>query len=998
MANPTLQRWVTTEETKPSNFPRVAQSSIPSEQPKDDNKKSKIPIRERLRQWLEEQVQQGSKKLPTDGALLGSIKNSLSRPQSIESAEMNDIRTADPTFEGSSSPEEGTDYTEALVVGADNQVAGDLVELRQAGSRMPVFAVYMGYFGERNHFYAANGKWITSLGFSSRFAVSNFASAEDLEPLWAKFPEGVSASEFEFMRENEKGPTRQDGAHLIDRMTDFKLTAEAVYQNNLAQLDGARATLASPHTTYLSLFQVADILLPASLKTNGHFSAPALYAVHRALLTNELGFTPLSQSSGVHRQGHLFEVFSQNQAAIVEKIAVMVRHYTTYTSKLTRKRVPETKETALGVFILQARQAVLASREKRQFTRYGILEPLSTRITIPELKWSPLSKDIIAFLEMWASYNIFDSASRFHAYGALILRSLNLYDNMRFDQRTAWMFLQEIGIISPWEVSSRYQTRLPGTSIVRGGGLERKTPKIEESKREDIAAGDRKDVAATAFCIDAPSTVVIDDAISLERTDSGDEFWIHVHAADPASGIKPNSQLSNYMELIPENLYLPGHFQAMLPSELGEDDGKDFKSESLIKQYSLQKDAPALTFSAKVNRSGHILDYKVEASSLRNVVYMDPADVFDFCKETHVATKSATVIEAGTPPEETKLIPKRTMVSSQNLDESNQRDLLTLYELTNAIRDQRLEKGAWPYFSPRPSVSVSFDNIEPSDTQPGEITIPADPYIRASDEPSTVCSVVSNSMVLAGEIAARWCSDRNIPIPYRRDTQLGENKTQALEYANKEIYPLLNQGIDVGMRTRMELSQLTGSIEIASEPGPYFLLGLDMYAKATSPLRRFSDLITHWQIHAALAHERTMQRAINPSMDKVDELLPFSHAELTDTLSLLQLRERLGRMAARNGVKGWILLALLRRWQFDKSKGAEPLRMQFRVDTRRRGGVVGRLDLFDLEAAMDTDGLAGVALAKDIEVSDRFEVELADIDVHGGHIFVKALRRVPKKE
>lgn len=972
--------------------------------PKKEGKERPPPIRQRLRQWLQENEVVGSKNLPSDGALLMRIANNLNRPQSLESTELNDIRTGGAPFEGSSSPEEGTDYTEALVVGTDNQVAGDLVELRQTGSRMPVFAVYMGYFGERNHFYAVNGKWITSLAFSPRFTVSNFATAEDLRPLLQKFPQDVSPSQFESMRTDEMGPNREDGAHLIKRMADFKLAAEAIYQNNLTQLDGARATLAHPrNTTYLSLFEVAEALLPQTLKKNGEFSAPALYAVHTALSANELGFVPLSPSSGIHRKSHLFEVFSQRQTAIVEKIAVLVREYTEYSSKTRRRRNSATaaQDTALGVFVQQAQKAVEASRQHRRVTSYGILEPSSSQVTIPEPKWSAVSKDVLAFLEMWASYSIFGAASRFHAHGALILRALKLYDGVRLDQRTAWLFLQEIGMISPWEVSSRYQARLPGTSIIRGGGLEREKPKMDLSKREDIAAGHRKDVEGTAFCIDAPSTVVIDDGISLERTDAADEFWIHIHAADPASGIKPNSELSKYMELIPETMYLPGHFQAMLPSELGEDGTKDYKSDSLIKKYSLQKDAPALTFSAKVNRAGDLLDYKVEASSLRNVVYMDPADVFDFCKEQpHIAEKPPTVIEAGTPPKDAAIVPERTMVLPKDLDSPNQADLLTLYELTSAIRRKRLDKGAWPYFFPRPSVSVSFDTTEPAQTEPGTITIPADPYIRASDEPSSICSVVSDSMVLAGEIAARWCADRGIAIPYRRDTKSGENREQALEFASKEIYPLINQGINASMRQRAELAHLTGSIEISTQPGPYFLLGLDMYAKATSPLRRYSDLIAHWQIHEALAHEHRTQRAIDPATDNVDAIVPFSRAELASSLPMLQLRERLGRMAARNGVQDWILIALLRRWQFDTASGAQqpPLRMRFRVDTRRRGGVVGRLDLFDLEAAMDLDGMAGVALVNDTEVSDLFEVELADIDVHAGQIFVKAIRRLPKAE
>jgi exoribonuclease II len=37
------------------------------------------------------------------------------------------------------------------------------------------------------------------------------------------------------------------------------------------------------------------------------------------------------------------------------------------------------------------------------------------------------------------------------------------------------------------------------------------------------------------------------------------------------------------------------------------------------------------------------------------------------------------------------------------------------------------------------------------------------------------------------------------------------------------------------------------------EPGPHFGLGLSAYARATSPLRRYADLLVHQQVRAVLA-------------------------------------------------------------------------------------------------------------------------------------------------
>ncbi|KAK1246833.1 hypothetical protein MKX08_000635 [Trichoderma sp. CBMAI-0020] len=928
--------------------------------------------------------------MPPDMILYGSGSNDLSRTQSTGSSDMDQLRPNKAGMTDEFGDDVGDEDVQVGAVSDSSRHPGDLVELKQTGSRVPLFAIYLGYFGERNHFYAVNGRWLTSMGYSPLFTVAKFATQEELAPVMAKLPRKATIEQFEELRRNEQGPLRDDGSRLIQKMMDFRLKAEAVQKGNLAKLDAVRTFLSTQQQArYLSLFEIADILLPASLKVRGQFPPFALYAVHAALYQNEIGFRPLSPSSDCHRQDHLFEIFPQGHSQIINKVVTMVRDYTE--TRIKRLRAPnphELEETILGKFILQAREAVLESRSRRQWTPHGTLAP-GDAVQLPEMKWSPSSKDIIAFLEWWASYDLFEPGSKFHGNGALILRALELYDDVVLDQSTAWTFLQEIGIIPPWEIPSRYKVRFPNVTIARGGGLERQVPSnLGESKRPDIAAGFRREHGESPiFCIDAVSTMVIDDGISLERTDNPDEFWLHVHAADPASSIKPNSELCKYMELIPENIYLPGHFQAMLPSNLSEDDdAKDYASDGLVSQFSLKSGSPALTFSARVNRAGELLDFKVEPSTLGKVVYLDPEDVSKFCKEPAPPPVPSYSLVVGMPEGNGEPQLNRPMIAARDLDSSGKEDLLLLYQLAEAIKSKRLEKGAWPYFFPRPSVSVTLhDAPEEGD---GSKTLPPDPYIKAAYEASMGCSVVSNTMVLAGEIAARWCSSRSIPIPYRRNIKFRHGIDKAFDYATKEIYPLIRKGIEPSGSQRQELARLTGGIEISSQPGSYFLLGLDMYAKATSPLRRFSDLLVHWQIHAALQHERTTQRTINAETDDLDDILPFSSTQLATTLPLLEVREKMARTVSR-GILEWILIALVRAWRFEKTA---PRKLRFTVSSRWRQGCIGRVDFFGLNAIMDIEGLNHKALVKDVRVGDQFEVELADVNVHSRRILVKALK------
>ncbi|KAL7922598.1 hypothetical protein ACQKWADRAFT_312833 [Trichoderma austrokoningii] len=933
--------------------------------------------------------------MPPDMILYGSVSNDLSRTQSTGSSDMDQLRPTKAGMTDEFGDDLGDEEIQVDAVSESSRYPGDLVELKQTGSRVPLFAIYLGYFGERNHFYAVNGRWITSMGYSPLFTVARFATKEEMAPVLAKLPRKASIEEFEELRRNEQGPLREDGSQLIRKMMDFRLKAEAVQKDNLGTLDAIRTFLAAQQQTrYLTLFEIADILLPESLKLHDQFPSFALYAVHAALYQNEIGFRPLSPSSDCHRRDHLFEIFPQSHTHIINKVVTMVRDHTETNMKRLRPPKPhELGETILGKFILQAREAVKESRSKRQYTPHGTLAP-GDAMQLPQQEWSPASKDIIAFLEWWASYDLFEAGSKFHGHGALILRALELYDDAILDQSTAWTFLQEIGIIPPWEIPSRYKVRFPSVTIARGGGLEREIPKdLEESKRPDIAAGFRREHGqSTIFCIDALSTMVIDDGISLERTDKPDEFWLHVHAADPASSIKPNSDLCKYMELIPENIYLPGHFQAMLPSRLGEEnDAKDYASDDLISQFSLKPGSPALTFSARVNRAGKLLDFKVEPSTLKNVVYLDPEDVSKFCNEPAPPPVPSYSLVVGKPEGNGEPPLNRPMIAAQDLDSSSKEDLLTLYQLAEAIKRRRLEKGAWPYFFPRPSVSVTLHDT-PGEGD-GSKVLPPDPYIKAAYETSTGCSVVSNTMVLAGEIAARWCSSRSIPIPYRRNVKFKHGIDKAFNYATKEIYPLIRKGIEPSGNQRQELTRLTGGIELSSQPGSYFLLGLGMYAKATSPLRRFSDLLVHWQIHAALQHERATQRKISPKEDDLDAILPFSSTQLATTLPLLEVREKMARTVSR-GILEWILIALVRAWRFEKTA---PRKLRFTVSSRWRQGCIGRVDFFGLNAIMDIEGLDNKALIKDVRVGDQFEVELADVNVHSRRILVKALQYLGPK-
>ena len=111
-------------------------------------------------------------------------------------------------------------------------------------------------------------------------------------------------------------------------------------------------------------------------------------------------------------------------------------------------------------------------------------------------------------------------------------------------------------------------------------------------------------------------------------------------------------------------------------------------------------------------------------------------------------------------------------------------------------------------------------------------------------------------MILAGEVAARYGQVQNIPLPFRGQPQP--------ELPPEEELIQLPAGFvrACAMRRCMPKS------EMSITPLRHAGLGLDTYTQATSPISRYSDLLTHFQLKAHLR----------------GEVLPFSAEQLKEVM------------------------------------------------------------------------------------------------------------------
>ncbi len=116
--------------------------------------------------------------------------------------------------------------------------------------------------------------------------------------------------------------------------------------------------------------------------------------------------------------------------------------------------------------------------------------------------------------------------------------------------------------------------------------------------------------------------------------------------------------------------------------------------------------------------------------------------------------------------------------------------------------------------------------------------------------------IVAEMMILAGEVGGKYATEHNIPVPFRAQPQP--------ELPSREELLQLPAGPVrfCALRSCMPRS------EIGVTPARHASLGLDSYSQVTSPIRRYTDLLAHFQLKAHLRAEP----------------LPFSAEELQEIL------------------------------------------------------------------------------------------------------------------
>ena len=160
-----------------------------------------------------------------------------------------------------------------------------------------------------------------------------------------------------------------------------------------------------------------------------------------------------------------------------------------------------------------------------------------------------------------------------------------------------------------------------------------------------------------------------------------------------------------------------------------------------------------------------------------------------------------------------------------NLMADQNREIIILHDIAQKFRKKRLSQRA---------VQITLPEIDIWINEEGE------PSLNKTDRESPGRMLVSELMIMANWLMAQFLAKHNVPAIYRGQPEPRER-----------LYSKDGGTLFQNWMQRKSLSRFV----LSPEPNPHSGLGLDVYVTATSPIRKYFDLITQRQFRAICGFE-----------------------------------------------------------------------------------------------------------------------------------------------
>lgn len=209
--------------------------------------------------------------------------------------------------------------------------------------------------------------------------------------------------------------------------------------------------------------------------------------------------------------------------------------------------------------------------------------------------------------------------------------------------------------------------------------------------------------------------------------------------------------------------------------------------------------------------------------------------------------------------------------------------------------------------------------------------------------------LVAEMMILAGEVAGRYGQTHQLPLPFR-------GQPQPDLPSDEELVQL-----PAGPVRFCAVRKCMPRSEMSITPLRHAGLGLETYTQVTSPIRRYTDLLNHFQIKAHLRGDP----------------LPFSAQELQETMQSVTEAAKAATMVERDTNRYWGLEYLRRH--------PEQVWQALVLRWLREDDNLGLILLEDLGLEL------GMHFKRGVTLGDRIEVQVSHADPREGKIHFREL-------
>ena len=640
------------------------------------------------------------------------------------------------------------------------------------------------------------------------------------------------------------------------------------------------------------------------------------------------------------------------------------------------------RDTRIDSFIEKANRIIEKSREasppcsSERGSPAGVDGPVAVQIDgVCELSFSPDDHEIIRFLRASMVRQRFIQKDPYGAFVPSIIKRIKrcqprdtmaprasetaplalgaLYDAAAPD--LVFSFLKELGIYAPWDTLIAYgadgteinrrgiEITPPGTTNREIASEERVRALLNESaplqgtdvfELNDGLDSIRHDFGdLPVYVVDEADAHELDDGLSVEPIPDSDvshgEAWVHVHVADPSALIHPRDLLAREAERLGLTTYFAERVWPMIPHSLVHS-RLSLGTPEAVRPSGARIAQPVLTLSLRVTQEGGIAESKVRVGVVRNFKVIS-YDAVDTALGRPLYGLDAPLSPVGPP---TRALP--------TLDPGAVKDLELLRTISRKLMVKRYsDPGVTSWLLPTSEVRVQ--NAESLPFSQPHSTVPifyrgfpkATLIVRTPNHESLARRMIGEFMIAAGAVAASFATDqKGVFPPVSSDSK---TKPQAFEHSLPFIFRISPRStasdedlaafvasrhpisFDVDYTLPFKRHVIFGTSTYTATPRPHAGMGAGMYARVTSPLRRFTDLVNHWQIKAALRTTAVGGRASpRPRSGRnwpaafTKDMLKLIAAEHTHV-------ERMSRRANKANQLTWAIMLIMRALQSSSS-------------------------------------------------------------------------------